>query len=129
MSAKILVVDDSRVARTQVATILGDAGYPVIEAFDGADGIEKLKENTDVGLVICDVNMPGMNGLELLAAAKADPALRAIPIVMLTTEAQPELIKEAKTRGALGWLIKPVKGELLLAAVRKVTAIPLARAV
>lgn len=128
MSAKILVVDDSRVARTQVTLILSDAAYTVVEACDGADGLEKLRENKDIAMVICDVNMPVMTGLEMLAKVKADPALAGVPVVMLTTEAQPQLIKEARSVGAIGWFIKPVKAELLLSAVRRVTATPVARA-
>jgi two-component system chemotaxis response regulator CheY len=124
MGTKIVIVDDSRIARAQVAQILTDAGYDVVEAVDGRDGIEKIAAHRDAAMIVCDVNMPVMNGLDMLAAIKADKAVASIPFVLLTTEAQPELIQQARAGGALGWLIKPVKGELLLSAVKKIAGIP-----
>lgn len=75
----------------------------------------------DANMVICDINMPVMNGLEMLAAVKATHA--TLPFLMLTTEAQPELVQQAKRHGAKGWVIKPFKPELLLAAVRKLVGL------
>ena len=89
---------------------------------DGQDGLEKLSHNADVDVVICDVNMPKMSGLEMLTEAKGDSRYSAIPFLMLTTEAQPELVQQAKEAGAKGWIIKPFKADMLLAAVRKMTA-------
>lgn len=119
MAKKIVVVDDSRSVRQQVKTSLADAGYEVIEAEDGAEGVAKIRGNTDVAMVICDVNMPRMNGLELVAAIKKEGAYSTLPIVMLTTEGQPELIERAKKAGAKGWIVKPFKPELLVATVKK----------
>ena len=121
MPKKVLVVDDSRTARQQVMNALHGSDYLLIEAVDGQDGLEKLSQNADVNVVICDVNMPKMSGLEMLTEAKGDSRYAAIPFLMLTTEAQPELVQQAKEAGAKGWIIKPFKADMLLAAVRKMT--------
>ena len=92
-------------------------GYEIIEAVDGLDGLEKLRGVADLDMALCDVNMPRMNGLEMIAEAQRTGS--QIPIVMLTTEGQPSLIKRARESGAKGWIVKPFKPELLLAAVQK----------
>ena len=122
MSTKVIVVDDSHTARKQVASVLCGAGFEVIEAVDGPDGVGKVAAHPDAKMVICDVNMPKMSGLEVLAAVKHEGRNAALRFLMLTTEAQPELVQQAKQRGASGWIIKPFKSDLLLAAVRKLTA-------
>ncbi len=116
---KIVVVDDSRTARQQVSNTLVAAGYEVIEAVDGNDGLLKIMSNADASLVVCDVNMPNLNGLEMLKALKTDQPGARMPIIMLTTEAQPALLQQAKQAGAKGWIVKPFKPEMLVAAVRK----------
>ncbi|MET0390535.1 MAG: response regulator [Polyangiales bacterium] len=115
---KILVVDDSATVRQQVGMALGQGGYQVVEAADGVDGLSQL-EKGGVSMVICDVNMPRMSGLDMLDAMKRDPKLASIPIVMLTTEGQPALMERAKKAGAKGWIVKPFKADLMLAAVGK----------
>ena len=121
MTAKrILVVDDSLAIRQQVGGALRQAGYAVTEAEDGAQGLEELTKGDRFSLVICDVNMPRMNGLEMLEALKRDPVHGSLPVVMLTTEGQPALIDRAKKAGAKGWIVKPFKAELMLAAVRRI---------
>ena len=117
MPSKILVIDDSLLVRKQVGTALTGAGYVVVEASDGQDALEKMKSNADVALVVCDVNMPRMNGLEFLAQVRA-----GTPVVMLTTEGQPELMQRAKQLGAKGWILKPFKADHLLAAAKKLIA-------
>jgi two-component system chemotaxis response regulator CheY len=119
MSSKVLVVDDSATIRQQLRFTLSQAGYDVLEAEDGEDGVRKLTTNADTKLVICDVNMPKMNGIEMLNVVKNDNRVNQIPIVMLTTEGSAELIAKAKSAGAKGWLVKPFKPELLLSAVKK----------
>jgi two-component system, chemotaxis family, chemotaxis protein CheY len=117
---KILIVDDSETIRLTVAATLEDAGFSVVQAVDGVDALAKLAECEDINLMIVDVNMPRLGGLEMLERVHADPALAKIPVVMLTTEAHLALIDRAKKLGARGWMIKPVKPENLVAAARKV---------
>jgi two-component system chemotaxis response regulator CheY len=120
MTTTVLVVDDSASVRRQVVLALADAGFSVDEAEDGADGLEKVRNKT-YAAVICDVNMPNMNGLDMLEALKQEPAASAIPVLMLTTEGQPQMIRRAKAAGAKGWIVKPFKPELLVAALQKIT--------
>jgi len=122
MSAKILVVDDSMMVRQQVGRALTAAGFSVIDAVDGVDALQKLAANQGTQLVVCDVNMPRMNGIEFLENLRKDPSFGRVPVVMLTTEGQPELIQQAKELGAKGWIVKPFKPALLVAAVTKLTA-------
>lgn len=122
MGKKIIVVDDSQTVRQQVGATLKQAGFDVIDAVDGIDGVDVIGRTPDLAMVICDVNMPRMNGLEMLETIKKEPRHAALPIVMLTTEGQPHIIERAKKGGAKGWIVKPFKAELLLAAVRKITA-------
>lgn len=119
MSKKIMIVDDSRTIRQQVNFTLSKGGFEVVEAEDGKDGIEKLKANADIAVIISDVNMPNMNGLEMVEAINADATLKHPPIVMLTTEGSGELVERAKKAGAKGWLVKPFKPDQLVAVVTK----------
>jgi two-component system chemotaxis response regulator CheY len=123
MMKKVLIVDDSATVRQQVRAALGMAEFDVVEASDGTEGAEMINRLTDLAAVICDVNMPRMNGLEMLETVKKDPKNTALPIVMLTTEGQHELVQRAKAAGAKGWIVKPFKPELLLAAIRKLTTV------
>lgn len=123
MTKKIMVVDDSRTIRAQVGIVLQGAGYEFIEAVDGVDGAERIA-CTELAMVICDVNMPRMNGIDMLSQVKSDPRHKDLPIVMLTTEGQPELIAKAKAAGARGWIVKPFKADQLLATVRKMAGEP-----
>ena len=122
MGKKIIVIDDSQTIREQVATTLRKAGFEIVEAVDGVDGAEVIARTPDAALAICDVNMPRKNGLELLEDLKESGRTSALPVLMLTTEGQPLLIERARKAGAKGWLVKPFKADLLLAAVRKLTA-------
>ena len=114
---KVLVIDDSQMVRYQVGKALTGAGFTVIDAVDGLDALSKLAAAPDTTLVICDVNMPNMNGIEFLEKKGSSGP----PVVMLTTEGQPELIKKAKALGAKGWVMKPFKPDLLIAAAKKLT--------
>jgi two-component system, chemotaxis family, chemotaxis protein CheY len=120
MAKKILVVDDSQTVRQQVGLALKQAGYEVVEAVDGLDGSQKV--DSTIAMVICDVNMPRMNGLEMLESVKGGGKNASLPFVMLTTEGQPALIDRAKKAGAKGWIVKPFKAELLVAAVGKLVS-------
>jgi two-component system chemotaxis response regulator CheY len=119
---KVLVIDDSATVRQQVCAALCGAGFSVVEATDGADGLVQLERNADVVMVLCDLNMPRMNGLEMLESLQSSGGARGVPVLMLTTEAAPALVDRAKKAGAKGWIVKPFKAELLLGAVRKLTA-------
>jgi two-component system, chemotaxis family, chemotaxis protein CheY len=117
MAHTILIVDDSQLVRSMVGAALTAAGYAVIVAGDGAEGLERLRANPPA-LVICDVNMPRMSGLELLEAAREVPG--PPPFVMLTTDSDPVTIAAAKAAGAKAWILKPSKAPPVIAAVRKV---------
>jgi two-component system chemotaxis response regulator CheY len=119
MKKKVIVVDDSRTARQQVRSVLSEAGYDIVEAIDGRDGIAKIGDNSDASLVLCDVNMPHLGGLDMLATLKETSPAQKMLFIMLTTEAEPQLVQRAKSVGAKGWIVKPFKPELLVAAVRK----------
>jgi two-component system chemotaxis response regulator CheY len=115
---RVLVIDDSAAVRQLVRTILAGAGYDVVEACDGIDGLEQLRTVAGLDLALCDVNMPRMTGLEMVLEAQRSAL--TVPILMLTTEGQPSMIRDARKAGAKGWIVKPVKPELLLIAVEKI---------
>jgi len=118
---KVLVVDDSETVRLQIRNALAPAGYDVIEAVDGLDGLERIRVDLALDLVLCDVNMPRMSGLDMIDQLKAE-GLTRIPVVMLTSEGQSLLVRRAKEAGAKGWIVKPFKVDLLLSAVNKLVA-------
>jgi two-component system, chemotaxis family, chemotaxis protein CheY len=119
MTRTILVVDDSKTVRDQVRGVLEGAGYQVLEAADGQEGLDQIRRSPELSMAICDVHMPNVSGLVMLESLQADGRLPALPVIMLTTEAQPALIQRAKQAGAKGWIVKPFKAEHLLAAVSK----------
>jgi len=119
---KVLIVDDSPTVRQQVSVALKQAGFDVVEAVDGFEGVSKVSQDRDIRMVILDVNMPRMNGLEMLETVKRDASNAGLHVVMLTSEGQQALIERAKKAGAKGWIVKPFKAELLVAAVRKLLA-------
>ena len=119
MSKTILTADDSSSVRQMVAFTLKGAGYSVIEASDGKDALAKAK-SSPVNMVVTDLNMPNMNGIDLIKALRAEAKYKFIPIVMLTTESQASRKQEGKSAGATGWIVKPFKPEQLLAVVKKV---------
>ena len=119
MTKKILCVDDSITVRQQLNLTLTKGGFVVIEGCDGVDGLEKLAANPDVKLIISDVNMPNMGGLDMLEAIRQKPEFATLPVIMLTTEGAPGLIDRAKKAGAKGWLVKPFTPEQLVQAVNR----------
>ncbi len=114
----ILLVDDSVTVRQQVGLVLKQSGYAIIEAEDGRAGLLMLARS-GISMVISDINMPRMNGLEMLVALRRNPRNAAIPVVMLTSERHPTLVEQAKNAGANGWITKPFNAEALLVAVAK----------
>jgi two-component system chemotaxis response regulator CheY len=121
MSRRVLIVDDSATIRQQVRQALSQAGFEVVEAADGVEGVTKIRTDSLIAAVICDINMPRKSGLELIEEIKAGGANSHVPIVMLTTEGQPALVQRAKAAGAKGWIVKPFKPNLLVAAMQKLT--------
>lgn len=119
MSKRIMTVDDSATIRQMLNFTLTDAGFDVVEAVDGLDACTKLKDNP-VNMVITDLNMPQMDGIELIREVRKDPANRFVPIIMLTTESQESKKQEGKAAGASGWIVKPFSPEQLLAVVKMV---------
>ena len=118
MAKTILVIDDSASLRQVVKMALTGAGYNVLEAGDGQAALALL-DGRQVNMAICDVNMPIMNGIEFVKAAKALPAYKFMPILMLTTESQEEKKEQGKAAGAKAWMVKPFSPTQLVNAVSK----------
>ena len=121
MTKTVLTIDDSRTMRDMLLMALEDAGYTVILAVDGVDGLETLaSKGADV--IITDINMPRMDGIDFIEGVRADPNHRTTPVLVLTTESDAE--KKARTRaaGATGWIVKPFDPAKLVDAVRRVAA-------
>ena len=119
MAKTILSVDDSASIRQMVKLTLAGAGYDVIQANDGAEGLAKAKD-AKVDMVMTDLNMPVMNGLALIKELRKLPAYQGVPILFLTTESDAALKTEAKAAGATGWITKPFQQDQLIAVVKKV---------
>ena len=115
--ATILVIDDSMLIRQQVSRALTTAGFTVVLAEDGQDALEKLAKTPDIAAAVCDINMPRMNGLEFLEQVGTK-----LSVVVLTTEGEPDLVIRARELGAKGWILKPFKPEIHVAAARKLVA-------
>jgi two-component system chemotaxis response regulator CheY len=122
MKAKVLVVDDSMTTRLQLRRAIEGAGFSVVEAYDGIHAHAKLVECEAIAVIVCDINMPRMNGLEFLEQLERTENA-AIPVVVLTNDPQPERIRQAKALGAKGWIGKPFKAELVVATVRKLAVV------
>jgi two-component system chemotaxis response regulator CheY len=120
MSKTILTIDDSASIRQMVAMTLKSAGHIVIEAGDGAQGYDQATSHT-VDAVITDLNMPVMNGIEFIRKYRTHPSSKGVPILLLTTESDDELKRQAKEAGATGWIVKPFKQDQLIAVIKKVT--------
>lgn len=119
MAKTILAVDDSGSLRQMVAFSLKAAGYDVIEAMDGQDGLYKAKKQK-VDLVLTDQNMPRMDGLTLIRALRGMISYQRVPILMLTTESGDDMKAQGKAAGANGWLVKPFDPQRLTEVVKKV---------
>ena len=120
MGKRILAVDDSASVRQMQRFVLSGAGYDVIDAVDGKDGLAKLEKNGAVNLILTDLNMPNLDGVGFIKAVRASSAHRVTPIVVISTESQQEKKQEARAAGATGWIVKPFTPEQLLAVVKKV---------
>ena len=116
---KILAVDDSTSMRQMVTFTLKGAGYDVKEAADGAEALE-IAKNEDFNLVLTDVNMPNMDGIELIRQLRGLDSYKYTPLLMLTTESASDKKMEGKSAGATGWIVKPFDPEQLLATIKRV---------
>jgi two-component system chemotaxis response regulator CheY len=115
---RILTVDDSASVRQMVAFTLRKAGYEVVEAVDGKDGVGKAGGGK-FDLIVTDLNMPNMDGIQMIAAIRKLPGYPFTPILMLTTESQAGKKDEGRKAGATGWIVKPFDAEKLIATVQK----------
>ncbi|NPV00731.1 MAG: response regulator [Brevinematales bacterium] len=118
MGKSILIVDDSTSMRWVIRMTLQDKGFKVVEAVNGKDGLSKLAIN-DIDLVISDLHMPEMDGFEFIRNIRSNQKYRYLPVLVLTTEANPELQQEAKNAGATAWIMKPFTAEKLLIVIQK----------
>lgn len=118
MAKTIMVVDDSASIRQVVNLTLKKAGYDVSEACDGADALNKLT-GQKINLIVCDVNMPNMDGISFVKSLKERAGYKFTPVIMLTTESQETKKQEGKAAGAKAWVVKPFKPEQMLEAVSK----------
>lgn len=117
MSKRVLIVDDSASARQVAGIAMTHAGYEVVEANDGADGISKLSGKLDV--IISDLNMPRMNGIEFLKAVKAHPNYKFTPVIIISTEAGEGKKSQVRAAGAKAWITKPFQPQTLIDIVSK----------
>ena len=116
---KVLVVDDSKLLHRMFEMMLRQ--YPLVHAYDGKEALERLAENGDVDLVLLDMNMPRMNGLELLEAMKGDARFKKIPVVLVTTEGSEEQTQRGLDAGAAAYVKKPFHNEELIAVIQRLT--------
>lgn len=119
MAKTILIVDDSNTARASVDYTLKKGGYNVVSADDGTTGLEALSRTANVDLIITDLNMPKMDGIEFIKHVRKIDKYKYTPIMMLTTESQEEKKMEGKSAGASGWLVKPFNPTQLLDVVKR----------
>jgi len=119
MAKTILIVDDSSSLRIVVRIALTRAGYEVLEAEDGVQGLKALDKALKVNLIVSDVNMPNMDGITFVTQVKQHPKHRFIPVIMLTTEGEEDAKNRGRLAGAKAWMVKPFNPPQLLDAVSK----------
>ena len=119
MSKRILTIDDSKTMRDMLMLTLAEAGFDVLQAVDGQDGLDVLV-NERVDVVITDINMPRMDGYEVIRQLRSNPSHKTTPILVLTTESEADKRNLAREAGATGWMVKPFDPDRLVETVRKV---------
>jgi len=117
----VLIVDDSSLIRSVASSAAKEAGHNVIVAGNGQEGLDAMKNN-EINIVFSDVNMPVMGGLEMVKNIKNDPAYKFIPVIMLTTESNPELKAKGKALGVKAWMLKPFNKDKFFMALKKLLA-------
>jgi two-component system, chemotaxis family, chemotaxis protein CheY len=119
MAKRILTIDDSKTIRDMLMLTLADAGFDVVQAVDGQDGLDVL-EREQFDVVITDINMPRMDGYEVIRRLRSDDAHKTTPILVLTTESEADKKNLARVAGATGWMVKPFDPDRLIATINKV---------
>ena len=122
MTKTVLTVDDSRTMRDMLLLALEGAGYRVIQAEDGVQGLEVLAASGGADVVITDINMPRLDGFGFIKGVRSNPAYDATPVLVLTTESDADKKARAREAGATGWIVKPFDPVKLIDAVRRVAA-------
>jgi len=117
--AQVLVVDDSSTVRNEVGDFLKQNGLDVAFAVDGRDGLDKLTADPSIKLILCDVNMPNMDGLTMAEKVRSEQNNQAVNIIMLTTENSPVMKERGKAAGIKGWIVKPFNGPAVIGSVKK----------
>lgn len=120
--AQILVVDDSATVRNEVSDFLSQNNFSVVTAADGQEGLNKVKSDSGLKLVISDVNMPNMDGLTMAEKIRNELGNNNINIIMLTTESDPGMKARGKSAGVKGWIVKPFNGANALGAIQKMVS-------
>ena len=115
--AKVLVVDDSSTVRNEVSGFLSSQGIDVDTAVDGVDGLAKIQRDGDLKLVLCDVNMPNMDGLTMVEKVKQSG--KSVSIIMLTTESSASMKQRGKDAGVKRWIVKPFNGAAAIGGIKK----------
>lgn len=117
--AQILVVDDSATVRNEVSNFLKSQGLSIETAVDGKDGLDKLKRDNGIKLVISDVNMPNMDGLTMVEKIRGELGNSGVNVIMLTTESDPRMKDRGKAAGVKGWIVKPFNGNAVIGGIKK----------
>ncbi len=118
---RVLIVDDSESVRVSLRAILEGAGFEVFESEDGLDALEVLKEQSEIDMILLDINMPAMNGIEFAKEQSKNENICRIPTILVTTESHPKLAVEAKKTGVVkAWITKPVKPEILVSTIKRI---------
>lgn len=117
--ANVLVVDDSNTMRELVSGFLRTHGFDVVTATDGRDGLDKLRNDPAIALVVSDINMPVMDGLAMAEKIRTELGNATVRIIMLTTEDNPHIRERGKAVGVNGWIVKPFRGEAVLGPFKK----------
>lgn len=119
MNKSIMVVEDSLTMLQMLSFTLKKNGYDVVEANNGQEALEKLNNRTEIDMIMTDINMPNVDGIEFIHRVRENPDYKFTPIIVLTTESQEGKKMEGKEAGATGWLVKPFSPEHLISVVKK----------
>lgn len=128
MKPRILILDDHKIMRIMIRNLLGEAAYDYVEASDGREALSILLNDKKFDVILCDYNMPGMDGLQFLTEKNKNKDLQAIPLIMVTSASSERIREKCQDQGINGWLMKPFKREQLVEAVKTAAEKPTAAA-